>query len=144
MTITAGGETPVETPVEVPARFEPETPFAEAQPETAPVPQPAGFVPWAESLSPFAETSAGGVAANAEQEAFAEEIFETLHDESFDEAVAQLVGETSEAIDHGWWVRVLRVCCPSGSDSVTVTSSRSRSRPNSTSTSLAPGSSAWT
>ena len=95
MTITAGGETTVESS----NRFEPTTPFAEPIRETPQVPRTADFVPWTESLSPFADTSTGGIAVSAEQEALAEEIFEALHDESFDEALAQLVGETAEAVD---------------------------------------------
>lgn len=99
MTITA--DTP--TPVDGTTRFELETPFLEEHPEPPVGRQTAveatGFVPWTESLSPFAEASGDGVSVGAEDEAFAEEIFEGLHDESFDEALAELIGETAEAVD---------------------------------------------
>jgi hypothetical protein len=91
MTVTQ--ETPPTTP-------ELETPFAETMPATAEATVPAlGFLPWTETTSPFAETIGGELEPEGEQSQIIAEAFENLQDESFDEALAELIVETSEAAD---------------------------------------------
>ena len=75
-----------------------ETPFAETtseQPEAGPA--TTGFTPWAENLSPFAETY-GGERLASDSEVLLAEAFAELRDEAFDEAVAYLAEETEQAI----------------------------------------------
>jgi hypothetical protein len=83
-------------------QFEPESPFAEALPDAG-APPPAsetrGAVTWAESSSPFSEDGTGGPAGNTEAEELAEDIFESLQDEAFEEALTNLVGEVAELVD---------------------------------------------
>lgn len=82
------------------AGWELETPFAEAMPAAAEQPPSAlGFVPWTESTSPFAESMIGGLGAEDETGDLVAEAFESLEDESFTDAIAELISETSEAAD---------------------------------------------
>jgi hypothetical protein len=76
-----------------------ETPFAEALPVAEGEPASLGFLPWTETVSPFAEGTAGGLEAEGERAEIVAEAFESLQDESFAEALAELISETSEAAD---------------------------------------------
>lgn len=93
--------TDTESPLDGGASFSPETPFAEAMEatEATAAASPAGFVPWVETFSPFAESGAGGPVALSEQEAVMAEAYAALRDEEFDEALAELVSEVGEAVD---------------------------------------------
>jgi hypothetical protein len=92
MTVTQE-ETPISTTLEL------ETPFAESMPAAAEGTAALGFLPWTEATSPFAETIGGELEGEGEQSQIIAEAFETLRDESFDEALAELIAETSEAAD---------------------------------------------
>lgn len=75
-----------------------ESPFVERQrdPRAPGAPESLGFLPWAENLSPFAETSPGTPVSESDlalAEAFAE-----LRDESFSEAVSELIAETEDVV----------------------------------------------
>ena len=77
-----------------------ETPFAEAVPTPEGQPEALGFLPWTETESPFSESSFGeSFEAEGEQAQVVAEAFEAIRDEAFDEALAELVGETAEAAD---------------------------------------------
>lgn len=86
-----------ETPISMTMEFE--TPFAESMPAAAEGPAALGFLPWTEAASPFAETIGGELEGEGEQGQIIAEAFENLRDESFDEALAELIAETSEAAD---------------------------------------------
>jgi hypothetical protein len=81
------------------ATLELETPFAETMPAGAEGPGALGFLPWTEVVSPFAETIGGEFESEGEQSQIIAEAFENLRDETFDEALAELIAETSEAAD---------------------------------------------
>jgi hypothetical protein len=77
-----------------------ETPFAESMPAAGEGTVPAlGFLPWTEAASPFAETIGGELEADGPHGEAIAEAFENLQDETFDEALAELIAETSEAAD---------------------------------------------
>jgi hypothetical protein len=76
-----------------------ETPFAEALPAAEGEPASLGFLPWTETMSPFAEGMTGELEAEGETAEIVAEAFESLQDESFAEALAELISETSEAAD---------------------------------------------
>jgi hypothetical protein len=83
-------------------RYEPESPFGETLTEVSASPNDAsraGLEAWAASASPFSEVGTGGPAVDAEAEELAEDIFETLQDEAFEEALTNLVGEVAEQVD---------------------------------------------
>jgi hypothetical protein len=80
------------------AAYEPESPFAESVPVAGATQGEQSFTPWTESFSPFAEGTTAGV-ITSEEELLVAEAFESLRDEQFDEALAELVNETSEAVD---------------------------------------------
>ncbi|MGO4592207.1 hypothetical protein AB4Z18_00160 [Leifsonia sp. 2TAF2] len=67
---------------------------SEAETQEASAAALASFSPWAEGLTPFAESES----PIGEQEALLESAFEALRDESFDEAVSELLAETEDAI----------------------------------------------
>jgi hypothetical protein len=75
----------------------PETPFAEHEPFAEIVAESVGLLPWTEAPSPFGEQGSAGFELEDEQTEMFLETFEELRDEAFDEAVAGLVAETSEA-----------------------------------------------
>ena len=75
-----------------------ETPFAEAESVGESAPESLGFLPWTEAETPFTEAF-GEVEFEDEQAQLVAEAFESVRDEAFDEALAELVGETSEATD---------------------------------------------
>ena len=77
-------------------RFEPESPFAEALPEAETEAQQVGLA-WTEAPTPFAESVLGAAPA-AEAESLIAEAFAGLRDESFDEALAELVAETEHVM----------------------------------------------
>lgn len=79
----------------------PETPFAETGPFGESTPESVGLLPWTESPSPFSERDLAGFEREDEQTELFLETFEDLRDESFDEALAELVAETSEAAGVG-------------------------------------------
>lgn len=75
----------------------PETPFADSGPLSESPPEAIGLLPWTESTSPFAAaTGAGFERADEETELFFETLDE-LHDEGFEEALAELAAETAQA-----------------------------------------------
>jgi hypothetical protein len=76
-----------------------EGPFAESetQPDAQPQTRSVGFLPWTEELSPFAE-SVVPVGYTNEAERALDEAFAAIRDESFDEALADLVTETEDVI----------------------------------------------
>ncbi len=82
------------------AEAQPETasPFFEGEPRSEDVPRGAvGFMPWAESLTPFVE----GIEESGEAthvEAMLAAAFAELRDEAFDEALANLAAETEQFI----------------------------------------------
>lgn len=76
-----------------------ETPFAEATPQSESTPPALGFMAWTEAASPFAEAAGVGFEMEDEQMALLAEAFESLRDEQFDEALAELVNETAEVAD---------------------------------------------
>ena len=76
-----------------------ETPFAEALPAAEGEPASLGFLSWTETVLPFAEGTAGGLEAEGETAEIVAEAFESLQDESFAEALAELISETSQAAD---------------------------------------------
>jgi hypothetical protein len=76
-----------------------ETPFAEALPAAEGEPASLGFLSWTETVSPFAERIAGEPEAESRTAEIVAEAFESLQDESFAEALAELTSETSEAAD---------------------------------------------
>jgi hypothetical protein len=88
---------PVQTPLDS-AEATVETPFAETTVQTEQPAAPAGFLPWTESITPFEEKPDDASLTRPMDAAFAE-AFTTLRDESFDEALADLVAETEEAVD---------------------------------------------
>src|SRR5262249_52016108 len=57
------------------------------------------FLPWTEAASPFAEAGLSGLEAEGEHAELVAEAFESLRDEQFDEALAELIAETAEAAD---------------------------------------------
>jgi hypothetical protein len=80
-----------------------ESPFAESpfferesEPRAPSTPQSLGFLPWAENMSPFAETSPGTPAS--ESDLALAEAFTELRDESFDEALSELIAETEDVV----------------------------------------------
>ncbi|QIM22527.1 hypothetical protein G7075_17635 [Phycicoccus sp. HDW14] len=79
----------------------PETPFAETGPFGESIPESVGLLPWTESPSPFSERDLAGFEREDEQTELFLDTFEELRDESFDEALAELVAETSEAAGVG-------------------------------------------
>jgi hypothetical protein len=86
---------------EVLTGWELETPFAESLSEAAEEAEPGvlGLLPWTESMSPFAEAIGGELEAEGPAGEVITEAFESLEDESFAEALAELIGETAEAAD---------------------------------------------
>jgi hypothetical protein len=80
------------------ARFKPESPFAELLPEAETDIRPVGYTPWSEGPSPFAEFAESNSAGSSSLESVLTEAFEALRDDSFDEALANLVSETEEAV----------------------------------------------
>lgn len=86
------------TPVEPAESWAAQTPFAEALLQDEQPAEPAGFLPWTESISPFEEGPDGAGDARPLDAAFAE-AFAELRDEAFDEALADLVAETEEAVE---------------------------------------------
>ena len=84
-------------------RFQPESPFSETLPQAGATPadasRPARLEAWAELSSPFSEVGTGGPSVDAEADELAEDIFETLQDEAFEEALTNLVGELAEQVD---------------------------------------------
>jgi hypothetical protein len=81
------------------AGSEVETPFAETLPAAEGEPASLGFLSWTETVSPFAERIAGEPQAEGPTAEIVAEAFESLQDESFAEALAELISETSEAAD---------------------------------------------
>jgi hypothetical protein len=79
----------------------PETPFAEQSPLDGSGPESLGLMPWTEALSPFGEGGGASLELEDEETELFFETFEDLRDESFDEALAELVAETSEAAGVG-------------------------------------------
>lgn len=75
-----------------------ETPFAETLPAGESEPASLGFLSWTETVLPFAEGTVG-LEAEGETAEIVAEAFESLQDESFAEALAELISETSEAAD---------------------------------------------
>ena len=59
----------------------------------------AGVLPWTEAASPFAETLGSQAGFDSQESQIVAEAFETLRDEAFDGALAELIAETSEAAD---------------------------------------------
>jgi hypothetical protein len=76
-----------------------ETPFAESLPLTEDRPAALGFLPWTEAESPFNRMLEGELEEESESAELIAEAFEALRDESFDEALAELIAETSQAAD---------------------------------------------
>lgn len=76
-----------------------ETPFAERDAIAEAVPASLGFLPWTESVSPFAESTVAGFEAEGESAEAIAEAFEELEDESFAEAIAELISETAAVAD---------------------------------------------
>jgi hypothetical protein len=77
-----------------------ETPFAESFPASAEGTGAAlGLLPWTEAASPFAETLGSQAGSDSQESQIVAEAFETLRDEAFDGALAELIAETSEAAD---------------------------------------------
>lgn len=74
----------------------PTAPFGEVDAAVAAAPSPAQFTGWSESLAPFAIDE--GPMAESEQEQMLDEVLSELRDEGFDEAVANLIDETEQAI----------------------------------------------
>ncbi|MFE6964186.1 hypothetical protein ACFVAJ_03675 [Agromyces sp. NPDC057679] len=72
-----------------------ENPFAEALAEGPPA--PIGLLPWTEGLSPFAEVTLAGEGVDEAASLFAEAL-DALEVDGFDEAVADLVAETSGVV----------------------------------------------
>ncbi|WP_299444733.1 hypothetical protein [uncultured Phycicoccus sp.] len=79
----------------------PETPFAEESPGDEAGPEPLGLLPWTETASPFGGPGGASFELEDEETELFLETFEDLRDESFDEALAELVAETSEAAGVG-------------------------------------------
>lgn len=79
----------------------PETPFAEQSPVEETGPESLGLMPWTETASPFGEGGGASFELEDEETELFLETFEDLRDESFDEALAELVAETSEAAGVG-------------------------------------------
>lgn len=75
-----------------------ESPFAEraSDPLAPATPQSLGFIPWTENLSPFAETTLGTPAS--ESDLALAETFAELRDESFDDALGELIAETEDVV----------------------------------------------
>jgi hypothetical protein len=80
-----------------------EGPFAETawqeREEQAPAdssPEALGYLPWTEAMSPFGAEAFAGAADLTESQL--DEAFEAIRDEAFDEAVAELVGETEDVV----------------------------------------------
>ena len=99
-------ETPYESPNESPyettqERYEPESPFSEGpvseNTEHLDAAAGAGFLPWAEASTPFAE-AVSSLAGGDANEALLAEAMEQLYDEGFEESLADLVSETEAAI----------------------------------------------
>jgi hypothetical protein len=96
MTVTEAGEQLVGGV----APFTPETPFAETTAEAASGEGPtAAQLAWTETSTPFSETGPLESGEGSELVALAEEVFESLQDEGFTEALDSLVGEVSEIVD---------------------------------------------
>lgn len=76
-----------------------ETPFADATGAEAAETTPLGFLPWTETTTPFAELPFGSSEWGGESGEAVAKAFEALRDEQFDETLAELVAETSEAAD---------------------------------------------
>jgi len=77
-----------------------ETPFAENFPVAAEgTPASVGYLAWSETASPFAETIGHQIGPDSQENQIIAEAFESLRDEAFDEALAGLITETSEAAD---------------------------------------------
>ncbi len=79
----------------------PETPFAELAPAQQEEPESIGLLPWTESVSPFSEGGMAGLELEDSQAELFVEAFEELRDEAFDDSLAELVAETSEAASAG-------------------------------------------
>jgi hypothetical protein len=87
-----------ETPTGMTLEFE--TPFAESFPVAGEgTPTALGLLSWTEAESPFAETIGGELEADGAHSQIIAEAFENIRDEAFDEALAELITETSEAAD---------------------------------------------
>jgi hypothetical protein len=79
--------------------LEVETPFAESPATAAAAPASFGLLSWTETASPFTEAVTGEFEGDTERRHLIAEAFESLRDELFDEAPAELIGETAEAAD---------------------------------------------
>lgn len=73
-----------------------ESPFAEPPAESAA--EPSGFMPAPEGPSPFAESPQLDGVAVGEAEALLAEVYDSLRDEAFDEAISALVAETAQMV----------------------------------------------
>lgn len=78
-----------------------ETPFAEDATTLETLPSTLGFLPWTEVTTPFAELLTGEAEGDGETAEVIAEAFESIHDEQFDEALAELIAETAEAAETG-------------------------------------------
>ena len=74
----------------------PTAPFGEVNTAAAVASSPTQFAGWSQSLAPFAIDEDGP--GEAEQEQLLDEVLLELRDEGFDEAVANLVDETEQAV----------------------------------------------
>ncbi|WP_370619466.1 hypothetical protein [Mumia sp. Pv 4-285] len=81
--------------------FEVETPFSEHAVSTETPPSTLGFLPWTEVTTPFAEMFTGELEGDGEVGEIIAEAFESIRDEQFDEALAELIAETAEAAETG-------------------------------------------
>ncbi|MFD1826739.1 MULTISPECIES: hypothetical protein [Mumia] len=79
--------------------FEVETPFSEGAVGTETPPATLGFMPWTEVTTPFAEAFGMEDEGDGEAGELIAEAFESIRDEQFDEALAELIAETAEAAD---------------------------------------------
>ncbi|MGH1562828.1 hypothetical protein [Mumia sp. DW29H23] len=81
--------------------LEVETPFSEQTPGTEAPPATLGFLPWTEVTTPFAELLTEDLDGGGEAGELIAEAFESIRDEQFDEALAELIAETAEAAETG-------------------------------------------
>jgi len=80
--------------------LEVETPFSESVSPEVPA-ATLGFLPWTEVTTPFAELLAEDLDGEGEAGEIVAEAFESIRDEQFDEALAELIAETAEAAETG-------------------------------------------
>ncbi|MFC6149888.1 MULTISPECIES: hypothetical protein [Mumia] len=81
--------------------LEVETPFSEQSVSTETPPATLGFLPWTEVTTPFAELLSEDFDGEGEVGEIVAEAFESIRDEQFDEALAELIAETAEAAETG-------------------------------------------